>query len=1249
MAAPLPCRLRSPRGPLARGLALLALGLLPPRSGSQAAEAPALRIAGRVELPAGASPAARAAARVELVSALDDYETAKRELAGSPPPPPLVSAHPDAAGAFVLLAPHSGCYRVRVRADGTLPVEHLLLPLVDDADLPPVHLAPAIPASVRVMGSDGKPLAGLRLSVTGGPSSWWTGQEVPAWRTIERSGRTDAEGRLSFSRAKGESLAVKVVDLRHLGATLGVPEPAAAGAGRPAEATLHLARRPALVLAARDPAGRPVDGALLRFGDGRPAAIAGSDGRLEVSFEDPRWAGGEGVTTLESPSGALSGQVDWRRARGGLLPVVLAPLLDLAGWITEKATGAPVGGGLVWIERTDWTGAIGVAAVATAGADGRFRLRAHTADNLQPRAAARGYLPARPDEPNGAAPWRIALDRAATLTGIVVDAAGQGVAGAGIGFRQPQLPFPPPPRAVTGLDGRFQLPNVAVGERYQLEVSAPGFAPTSASVRVPRPERGKVAAPVRIVLEPGRSLAGRVVDEAGQPLPGVAIKLLRSDFLPLAHWRSWPADGSAWETVTDAGGGFEVRHLAAGRYGLAAHGTGFATTLRDGIDLPPGNTPYDLGHLVVPRGAALAGRVTDRRGAPVAEATIEYSPSPKGLPTQLESSRMLGGSDAAAFAQTGPDGRFEISGLRRGEAIDLKVRAEGHPQAALRDVRAPTAEPLAIELADGGRLSGRVIDGERRPVFGGGVSGQESGPVEDRGLRDWGVGAGTDARGEFSLAGLSAGAVDLRVEAEGYRASRVRGLEIAAGRETTGVEVVLDAGSSLAGHLRDAAGKPMSRASVSAQREISRDDVLALMTGEQTMSLVAARTAPDGAYRLDGLETGRYEVSAGSSRQSVRATVDIQPGENTLDLVAETHATAAVSGRVLDVSGAPVAGASVSLEADASPGAYPVSSLADGSFVLSSVAPGQYRLSAGGRGFVTATYPEPVVVADAAVEGLEITLERVTGVIRGRLSGLDLAELLRARVTALTLGMRDGSQDRPARGDASQQLVTGRVDAAGAYRIDDLAPGQWSVTALTDSGHRASGMVTLEAGGPEGHLDLDFAVGATLTGRVTIDGRPVAGAQVVVAVEDMSKAPAQSDTASDGTFRISGIEPATYALLVVDPTTFTTSFSMIEIAGDRDVAVDLTTGAIHGRVLTAAGDPVAGAQVALEGIDPPRPARMAQPTATTGDDGSFAIPSVAAGRYQVTASKEGLEPGQATVQVTPHGTARVEIRLAHQP
>lgn len=82
-------------------------------------------------------------------------------------------------------------------------------------------------------------------------------------------------------------------------------------------------------------------------------------------------------------------------------------------------------------------------------------------------------------------------------------------------------------------------------------------------------------------------------------------------------------------------------------------------------------------------------------------------------------------------------------------------------------------------------------------------------------------------------------------------------------------------------------------------------------------------------------------------------------------------------------------------------------------------------------------------------------------------------------------------------------------------------------------------------------------------------------------------------------------------------------------------------GSISGRVLDAAGAPVAGASVVVS--DSPQP--HSDIAAVTGADGRFRLGGLAPGAYQIAAHSTTHSRGTARVVVTDGQQADAEIRL----
>jgi hypothetical protein len=134
------------------------------------------------------------------------------------------------------------------------------------------------------------------------------------------------------------------------------------------------------------------------------------------------------------------------------------------------------------------------------------------------------------------------------------------------GGGRPSADSKPAPRtAVTGPDGGFRFDNVAEGT-YWIAVRregmvagrpAPGLSPVQIRVRDGVPISG-----LRYALTPQAVISGRVVDDEGEPVPGIQILALRRA-PPEARSGSLTASGGA---QTDDRGEYRLRNLPAGRY-----------------------------------------------------------------------------------------------------------------------------------------------------------------------------------------------------------------------------------------------------------------------------------------------------------------------------------------------------------------------------------------------------------------------------------------------------------------------------------------------------------------------------------------------------------------------------------------------------------------------------------------------------------------------------------------------------------
>jgi hypothetical protein len=1138
--------------------------------------------------------------QVELFPAWESYEEAVRRLAEKAVPPLLASARTDSTGFFEVAAPESGFYRLVVRAEGYLPMELPLAPLVGDLEIEPAMMTRASPLEVRVVGREGRPLAGVEVRLTS-QDPWGASQydRPERWHSADRRGISGADGRLALLRQDDETPVLTATSPPFLGQSwTGKVDPTT---------TFRLVPQ-TVRIESRDLEGRPVPGALVRW-EGRPVAVTGPDGRLEIGLP-------AGVPlTLEGREGKRAQLVRTDASGTGVMPVRLEPPRHLAGRVIDAASQRPVAGAVVW---SGWPLE---APAVRANAEGLFQLEVPAWTEVWLETAAAGYLPGERQHVKRAAtgPVALRLRPAATLSGVVVDGAGKPIAGAQVATTFFRKGSQETLSARSRANGGFRLTGLTPGGAYELTAKRQGFACATAKARTASP--GQPSPPVRIVMGDGQTAFGRVVDEAGRPVTGAEVALV-----------SGAADGlSGWERLTatsDAEGRFEFHHLSPGLASLGARHPDYPDAELPGIQIPPGTPRVDLGNVTLPAGAVIEGRVTDTQGAPIAGAKVRISTSGEMGFTTLGM-----GDDGPPLqeVQTEKDGGFRVPGLRRDKRFNIAVQHPDYVEALVSGVKAPTEELVRVEMKAAHGLAGRVVGPEGEPVAGASLS--RAVELEtllsmdpSNILRPLGV---TDAEGGFAVTGLAPGPLNLQVRAEGYQSRRVDGLQIPEDRDLADVKIALERGAWLAVRVLSTDGEPVPGVQVT----VLPDEKTLARYEDPFSSLNLIRTDAHGACRVNLPGPGSYNVVVSGNRslsQNVKAGAGATPVELRFPLGVE------VSGRVLGEDGAVVPGAFLQLSSgeEEAPQPSTVSTEADGTFVFSDVADGKYGLTAHGGRASGKSNPVEIEVAGQPVRNLELRLARKgpPATLTGRLLGLTPEELTQVWVSA--------SQDSFPR--------QGTVDREGSYRIEGLWPGEWTVEAfLFPSGREAQGTVQIDAATPAATLDLEFpAAGFTVTGRVLVDGSPLANALVFAGVQSSKSDYSQgSRTAYDGTFMLTDVPAGTLILGVLGPEGIG-GVRTIQVAESREVSIEFATGRLSGRIVAASGEPLEDASIEFQHWSPEaQAAGLPLPGLRSGADGTFTAPRMAAGPYKVTVQKEGFASADMTVEVPPGGEGIVEIRL----
>jgi protocatechuate 3,4-dioxygenase beta subunit len=265
-----------------------------------------------------------------------------------------------------------------------------------------------------------------------------------------------------------------------------------------------------------------------------------------------------------------------------------------------------------------------------------------------------------------------------------------------------------PPQAITDQEGRFAFDRLAPGE-YRLDAQKTGFAPLFNPVARGRPSTIQVVAGqtvdgVRVQLQRGGVIAGKVLDPSGEPFTDARVMAMRRINQPSdgAPPRFMPAPMQGSQQTNDLGE-FRLSGLAPGEYYIAAmRGTnnlgvnrsaappasnGSARTMPTTTFYPGAADPAGAQSVAVASGAEVSSLVFTMQSAPAFRVSGVVV-GDDGTPVARAMVMLVGDPRNGMFmgpagnAQSGEDGRFVIddvsAGSYRAQAmVPMTVGASG--------------------------------------------------------------------------------------------------------------------------------------------------------------------------------------------------------------------------------------------------------------------------------------------------------------------------------------------------------------------------------------------------------------------------------------------------------------------------------------------------------------------------------------------------------------------------------------------
>lgn len=487
---------------------------------------------------------------------------------------------------------------------------------------------------------------------------------------------------------------------------------------------------------------------------------------------------------------------------------------------------------------------------------GRFVLEGLTTGRWRVNATSRGYMTGAGIElnvPDEAREVVLELRRTASLSGVVVDPAGEPVGGARVRI---QWRSEPGFFSTDGIDldgkanskGEFRL-SLAPSGPFTVRASHDSFGSSASLELAPAP--GEKLEDVKLVLTRGGEIRGRMHES-----------LLAEGRLWRVRLRGAHSDDSD-QVRAESDGSFRFVRLTAGDYRLEAscHGEersrgsfAGANEFTSSVEvLDGGVTDVVVG---APSGTAVAlsGRITIS-GKPLANALVRASCEGVSYQTKAD----VDGVYRLALTSAG---RYSFA-VMSGDGASLTLEHEV-PQVAKHEL------DFALPV---GRISGRVLGANDKPVAGALVRAH---PVRSTRLAASAHSMNhseTDEQGRFELRGLASGEYELEVSDDRswndidarFARTTLTGVVVPEDGERSGVEVRVQEPGIVVCVVRSADGSPAGGAQVHAMTKVGSSTPFA-----------SARADGLGRATVRGLAPGEYVLCAQFTGEAACATTSVK-------------------------------------------------------------------------------------------------------------------------------------------------------------------------------------------------------------------------------------------------------------------------------------------------------------------------------------------------------------------------------------
>ena len=551
----------------------------------------------------------------------------------------------------------------------------------------------------------------------------------------------------------------------------------------------------------------------------------------------------------------------------------------------------------------------------------------------------------------------------------------------------------------------------------------------------------------------------------------------------------------------------------------------------------------------------------------------------------------------------------------------------------------------------GGSISGKVLDSTNQPIPNMHVD------VEIFDTGTWINSGKTDATGNYSVSGIPTGKYRVITNTEGTpftteyfnnvtNFNLAFPVSVTAGKETTDINFVLEAGGSISGTVMSSSSQPVSGIFI---------DVELFDTGVWVNS---AKTDINGNYLVPGISTGKYRVSTNAEGTSfineyfdnvtdfdLATPVPVTVGINTPDINFVLDAGGSIAGSVVDSTNQPIPGIFIDVFMfDAGTWVNSGQTDSTGNYSISGIPIGKYRVgtNAEGTSFTNEFFDNakdhdlasPVSVTTGNTTfNINFTLD-AGGSISGSVLNANGQPVPAVFVDVIMF-------------DSDVWINSGQSDATGNYSISGIPTGKYRVKTnakgtnfineyfnnVTD--FDLASAVSVTAGIDTANINFVLDTGGSISGTVlSANIRPIPDIFIEVELFDTGIWVNSAQTDVNGNFSISGIPTGKYRVKTnAEGTNFTNEYfdnvKIFDLASPVAVTAGNNTqninfvldsgGSLSGNISDSSNRPIPNIFVDVEIFD----TNVWVNSGKTDASGNYSISGLPTGKYRIRTNAEG--------------------------